>query len=425
MNKPVLTKNFGLGHPVSLKEYEASGGYEGLKKAVRELGPEGVVKAVSESGLRGRGGAGFPTGKKWGFLEKESPGPRYYVVNFDEMEPGTFKDRLIVERDPHMLIEGLIIACFALGIHNGYIFIRHEYLDAANELNRAITEAKEAGYLGEDILGSGFGMDITVHRSAGRYECGEETALLDALEGKRPNPRSKPPFPLVKGVWQRPTVVNNVETMVNVPHIITMGPSEWKSLAITEGMAGPKLYGVSGNVNKPGMFELGMGVTLRELIEGHAGGMRLDRTFKACLPGGASTQVLTSEHLDVPMDFTHLEEAGSRLGTGCVTVFDDRCCMVGAAVNLTMFFARESCGWCTPCRDGLQYVLYLLRKLEAGEASEEDVDIIAEQCKIIFSSSFCAFAPGAVWPVQSVLQHFGDEVQAHITQGQCPFKGES
>jgi len=423
--KPVLTKNFGLGHPVSLKEYEANGGYEGLKRAVRELGPDGVVKAVSDSGLRGRGGAGFPTGRKWGFLEKESPGPRYFVVNFDEMEPGTFKDRLMAERDPHMLIEGLVIACFALGIENGYIFIRHEYKDAANELGRAIAEAKEAGYIGKDILGSGFGMDITVHRSAGRYECGEETALLNALEGKRPNPRSKPPFPLVEGFWKRPTVVNNVETILNVPHIVTMGPEAWKSLAVTEGGAGVKLYGVSGNVHRPGMFELGMGVTLRELIEEHAGGMKLERKFKACLPGGASTQVLTPEHLDVTMDFEGVEKAGSRLGTGCVTVFDDRCCMVGAAVNLMEFFARESCGWCTPCRDGLQYVLHLLKKIESGDASREDVDILAEQCEIIYPISFCAFAPGAVGPIQSVLEHFREEVDAHISLGRCPVKGDS
>jgi NADH-quinone oxidoreductase subunit F len=259
-------------------------------------------------------------------------------------------------------------------------------------------------------------MDITVHRSAGRYECGEETALLNALEGKRPNPRSKPPFPLVEGFWKRPTVINNVETILNVPHIITMGPEAWKCLAVAKGGAGVKLYG---------MFELGIGVTLRELIEEHAGGMKLERKFKACLPGGASTPVMTAEHLDVPMDFGPVEAAGSRLGTGCVTVFDDKCCMVGAAVNLITFFARESCGWCTPCRDGLQYVLHLLKKIESGEASHGDVDTLAEQCEIIYPSSFCAFAPGAVGPVQSVLKHFRDEVDAHISLGRCPVKGGS
>src|SRR5512143_793017 len=244
--RPVLTKNFGLGHRASLKEYEASGGYRGLREVIARMKSPEVVKMVSESGLRGRGGAGFPTGRKWGFLERESPGPSYFVVNADEMEPGTFKDRLAMERDPHMLIEGLIIGGYATGIENGYIFIRREYSEAYDALERAIAEAKDAGYLGGNILGSGFSMDIRVHRSAGRYECGEETALLNALEGKRANPRSKPPFPLVKGLWQRPTVINNVETILNVPHIISLGPAAWKGIAVSDGGAGVKLYGVAG-----------------------------------------------------------------------------------------------------------------------------------------------------------------------------------
>jgi len=422
MTGPVLTKNFHLGHSASLAEYEASGGYAGLRKAVKELGPEGVIRAVTDSGLRGRGGAGFPTGKKWSFIEKETPGPRYFVVNADEMEPGTFKDRLMLEHDPHMLIEGLAIACIALGISHGYIFIRYEYSKAAAELLRAIEEAKQSGYLGNDVLGSGFPLEVQVHRSAGRYECGEETALLNALEGKRPNPRSKPPFPLVKGLWQRPTAINNVETIVNVPHIITMGAQEWKSLARARTGAGVKLYGVSGNVQRPGLYELPVGITLRELIFDHAGGMKPGLGFKACLPGGASTPLLTSGHLDVEMDYEPVGAAGSRLGTGCVTVLDDRCCTVAAMINLMTFFARESCGWCTPCRDGLPYVLDILERIEAGVAAHEELDILEASCSVIYPNTFCAFAPGAVGPVQSMMKLFREEVEEHLRLGHCPMK---
>jgi NADH-quinone oxidoreductase subunit F len=420
MFKPVLTKNFALGHPASLREYEASGGYEGLRKALKALSPDETTKAVTDSGLRGRGGAGFPTGKKWSFIERESPGPRYLVVNADEMEPGTFKDRLMMERDPHMLIEGMVICGYAAGLTHGHIFIRYEYKDAADALARAISEAAGAGYVGKGIMGSGFSMDISVHRSAGRYECGEETALLNALEGKRAKPRSKPPFPPVKGLWQRPTIINNAETIFNVPHILAMGPEAWKSLARSEGGAGVKLYGVSGRVARPGLYELPIGVPLRELLEEHAGGMRLDYKFKACLPGGASTPLLTREHLDVEMDYEAVAKAGSRLGTGCVTVFDDTCCIVRAMVNLMVFFARESCGWCTPCRDGLPSVLDMLRRIEEGSGTYEDLDILEENCEVIYPNTFCAFAPGAVGPVQSMMRLFRDEVEAHIKLGRCP-----
>jgi NADH-quinone oxidoreductase subunit F len=420
MFSPVLTKNFGLGHTASLKEYEASGGYRGLRDTLTRLKPYEAVKLISDSGLRGRGGAGFPTGKKWGFLERESIGPRYFVVNADEMEPGTFKDRIVMERDPHMLIEGLVIGGYATGIGTGYVFIRYEYSDAFNALGHALAEAREAGYLGKDIMGSGFSMDIHLHRSAGRYECGEETALLNALEGKRANPRSKPPFPLVKGLWQRPTVVNNAETILNIPHIITMGPEAWKALSISPVGAGPKLFGVSGRVKRPGLYELPLGVTLRELIETHAGGMQDGLTFKACLPGGASTPLLTPEHLDVEMDFDQVAKAGSRLGTGCVTVFDSSRCIVAAMINLMVFFARESCGWCTPCRDGLPFVLDILRRIEDGSATLEDIAVMEEQCEVIYPNTFCAFAPGAVGPVQSMMRLFRDEVVEHIELGKCP-----
>ena len=382
--------------------------------------PAEVEKTVSDSGLRGRGGAGFPTGRKWSFLEKKTPGPRYYIVNADEMEPGTFKDRFIMERDPHELIEGILIAGFTTGIENGYIFIRYEYSEAARALQKAIREARDAGYIGKNILGSGFSMEITPHRSAGRYECGEETALLNALEGKRANPRSKPPFPPVSGFWMRPTIVNNVETVSNVPHILSMGAEAWKSIARSQTGAGVKLYGASGKVNRPGLFELPIGTPLREIIDVHGGGMNGGGKFKACLPGGASAPLLTADHLDVEMDFDAVAKVGSRMGTGCVTVFDDTTCIVRVMVNLLTFFQRESCGWCTPCRDGLPFVLDILKRIEAGEAAPEDVDILIENCDVIYPNSFCAFAPGAIDPVKSMLRLFRDEVDEHIKQKKCP-----
>ncbi len=300
-----------------------------------------MIKTVIDSGLRGRGGAGFPTGKKWSLTDRKSAGQRYFLVNADEMEPGTFKDRFLMENDPHQLIEGLLISGYATEAGKGYIFIRYEYIEAARALVSAIEEARGAGYIGENILGSGFSMDITVHRSAGRYECGEETALMNALEGKRANPRSKPPYPASKGFWMKPTTINNVETVANIPHIINMGGSGWKSVAAYDGGAGTKLYGVSGRVKKPGLFELPTGTTLREIIETHAGGMRDGYSLKACLPGGASTPFLTPEHLDVRMDFDTVSKVGSRMGTGCVTVFDNTHCIVRAMINNMMFFVQR------------------------------------------------------------------------------------
>jgi NADH-quinone oxidoreductase subunit F len=419
MTQLLLTKNFHLGHPASLKEYEASGGYQGLRAALK-LSPDDVIKNVLDSGLRGRGGAGFPTGKKWSLTDRKSPGQRYFLVNADEMEPGTFKDRFLMENDPHQLIEGLLISGYATEAGKGYIFIRHEYAQAARALGNAIEEARGAGYIGENILGSGFSMDITLHRSAGRYECGEETALMNALEGKRANPRSKPPYPASKGFWMKPTTINNVETVANIPHIITMGGSGWKAVAAYDGGAGTKLYGVSGRVKKPGLVELPTGTTLGEIIETHAGGMRDGYSFKACLPGGASTPLLTPEHLDVRMDFDTVAKAGSRMGTGCVTVFDDTHCVVRAMINNLLFFTRESCGWCTPCRDGLPFVYNILQRIEAGVAEMDELAVLEENCDVIYPNSFCAFAPGAVDPVKSMMKLFRDEVEEHIKRGGCP-----
>ncbi len=419
MFQPLLTKNFHYGRPASLKEYEAAGGYEGLRAALK-MTPDDVIKAVIDSGLRGRGGAGFPTGRKWSLTDRKSPGQRYFIVNADEMEPGTFKDRFLMERDPHQVIEGLLISGYATDAGKGYIFIRYEYTEAARALETAVQEAKGAGFIGKNILGSGFSMEISVHRSAGRYECGEETALMNALEGKRANPRSKPPYPASKGFRMRPTTINNAETVADVPHIIKMGGSAWKTLAAYEGGAGTKLYGISGRVKNPGLFELPTGTPLKEIIETHGGGMQDGYSFKACLPGGASTPIITPNNLNVPMDFDTVSKIGSRMGTGCVTVFDDTCCIVRAMINNLLFFTRESCGWCTPCRDGLPFVYDILQRIEAGVAEMDELNVLDENCETIYSNSFCAFAPGAVDPVRSMLRLFKDEVEEHIKLKRCP-----
>ncbi len=343
-----LTRNIRPGaEPPDLVQYEKAGGYDALRTALR-MTPAEVLDAVTKSNLRGRGGAGFPTGKKWSFVPMgdDAPHPKYMVCNADEMEPGTFKDRLLLEGDPHQLIEAMIISAYAVQADVGYIFLRWAYQLAAQRLTRAIDAAYGKGYLGRDILGSGYGLEMHLHVSAGRYMCGEETGLLNALEGKRANPRAKPPYPQVSGLWGKPTIVNNVETLCNVPHIVARGADWFKSLSRGED-GGTKLYGVSGKVKKPGLWELPMGTPMREILEEHAGGMRDGCQFRGALPGGASTDFVTDEHLDVAMDFDSLQAAGSRLGTGTMIVLDDQTCPVGMLHNLEHFFAQESCGWCT------------------------------------------------------------------------------
>ncbi len=418
----LLFKNRHLGETVFIDGYRKSDGYEGLAKALKEMSPAEVRETVKASGLRGRGGAGFPTGVKWSFFPSDQPGEKYLVCNCDEMEPGTYKDRVFLETDPHQLVEGMIIAAYAMQIPVGYIFIRYAYARATAALERAIAEAKGAGLLGPNILGSGFAFELHLHGSAGRYICGEETALLNGLEGKRPNPRSKPPFPAVRGLFGKPTTVNNVETLASVPHIITGGADWFKELAATEEGAGTKLFGLSGHLEKTVCLELPIGVSLREVVEEHGGGVWKGRKFKACLPGGASTPYLRAEHLDTPLDFGPLEKLGSRLGTGGVTVFDETTCMVAATLNLTRFFARESCGWCTPCRDGLPYVCWLLEKIEAGQGSLDDIDNLRGQLHNINGRSFCALAMGAMGPVEGLLKLFEEELVDHIKQGKCPVR---
>jgi NADH-quinone oxidoreductase subunit F len=415
----VLFRHNRPGRCVTFAEYRQEGGFAALQTALAGMTPEQVQQRVIDSGLRGRGGAGFPTGKKWSFVPRDLPGPRWLICNCDEMEPGTFKDRVLLEANPYLLVEGMILACYALGVRHAFIFIRRGYETAAANLERAIAEAKGAGLLGDDILGSGFACHLDLHLSAGRYICGEETALMNALEGKRANPRAKPPFPAVKGLWGGPTVVNNVESLANIPWIITHGPERFKSLARIPEAAGMKLFCISGHVQRPGCFELPLGIPLREIIETHCGGMRQGSSFKACLPGGASTPYLTPDQLDTPMDFDSVARAGSRLGTGGVVVFDQTTCMVGATLNLVRFYARESCGWCTPCREGLPYVVHLLEEIEAGRGSLEMIEILRDHVKLL-NYAFCALAPGAMGPVEGLLRHFGDEVEEHIVRGRCP-----
>lgn len=424
MSEQPLFKYNRPGRSVTFEEYRDEGGYSALRRALKEMTPEQVQQETIDSGLRGRGGAGFPTGKKWSFVPRTLPGPRYLICNCDEMEPGTYKDRVLLEANPYLLIEGIALASYALGVNHAFVFVRRGYEQVANNLIRGIEESRIAGLLGENIIGSGFNLTIDVHQSAGRYICGEETALINALEGKRANPRVKPPFPAVKGLWGQPTVVNNVETLANIPAIITGGAAWWKSLAATPEAAGTKLFCVSGPVVKPECFELPLGITLGEIIDGPCGGMRPGSTFKACIPGGASTPYFTKEQWGVAMDFDPVAQAGSRLGTGGIIVFDQTSCMVAATLNLIRFYARESCGWCTPCREGLPYVQQILERIENGEGRPEDVDILRDHVRLL-NYAFCALAPGAMGPLDGLLRHFEDELTAHITGKCCPFSTQS
>lgn len=424
MERP-LTRNIVAGEePLSLRAYERAGGYQAALKALRDMTPQEVTEEVKAANLRGRGGAGFSTGMKWGFVPMgdEVPRPKYLIANADEMEPGTFKDRLLLEGDPHQLIEGMIVSAYAIQAEVAYIFLRWAYKLAAQRLLRALKEAYDAGYLGPDIFGSGYSLEMHLHVSAGRYICGEETALLNALEGKRPTPRAKPPFPQVSGLWGKPTIVNNVETLCNVPHIITHGAAWFKGLSRSDD-GGTKIYGASGKVKLPGAWELPMGTTIREILYDHAGGMRDGVQFRGLLPGGASTDFLVEEHLDVPMDYGSIQKAGSRLGTGTMIILDDHTCPVGMVLNLERFFAQESCGWCTPCRDGLPWTVRMLQALEAGQGQMADLELLAMHAKGLGpGNTFCALAPGAVEPLQSALAYFRDDFVRHIHDQRCPWR---
>jgi NADH-quinone oxidoreductase subunit F len=416
MDKP-LTKNILPYRAVAtLADYRKTGGYQGLCKAITKLQPKEVQQWVKDAGLRGRGGAGFGTGLKWSLVPEDTDvsQTRYLVVNADEMEPGTFKDRWLLEKDPHQLIEGIIIAAYAIQANIAYIFLRGEYHLASQRLSYALQEAHIQGYLGKHILNSDFSLDIHLHTSAGRYICGEESALLNALEGKRATPRAKPPFPLVSGLWGRPTVINNVETLCNVPHILHYGVEWYQGLA--RGVdQGTKLFGVSGRVKVPGLWELPMGTPIREIIEEHAGGMQDGYKLRGFLPGGASTDFLLPEHLDVAMGYETVAKAGSRMGTGTLIVLDDNTCPVQMVLNLEQFFAQESCGWCTPCRDGLPWTVTLLKNIIAGHGRMEDLDILAGLTRMLGpGNTFCALAPGAMEPLQSALKYFREDFERYI-----------
>lgn len=404
--------------PLDLKTYEALEGFAALRKAIKEMNPQAVQTLVKDANLRGRGGAGFPAGVKWSLVPmgENAPKDKYLICNADEMEPGTFKDRLLMEQLPHQLIESMILVGYALQVSKAYIFLRGEYVVAAERLNRAIAEVKAAGYLGTDILGSGWGMELHVHTGAGRYICGEETALINSLEGRRANPRAKPPFPQIAGLWGKPTVVNNVETLANVPAIVVRGADWFKGLSRGKSAdSGTKLYGVSGRAKRTGVWELPIGTTCRELLYEYAGGMQDGLELMCWLPGGASTDFLLPQHLDLAMDYDTIGKAGSRMGTGLIMVVDNKQNIVSVVRNLEQFFARESCGWCTPCRDGLPWSVKLLQDIEHGKGQAGDIEVLEEMTHFLGpGKTFCPHAPGAMEPLQSALKFFRGEFERGI-----------
>jgi NADH-quinone oxidoreductase subunit F len=414
----VLTKNIDVPNLLQIDVYESLGGYKNLAKALKEYTPDSIVDIVKKSGLRGRGGAGFPTGMKWGFVPKDSGKPIYLCVNADESEPGTFKDRLIIEKDPHQLIEGIVISAYALNCHRAFIYIRGEFAYGAGVLNKAIGEALNKGYLGKNILDSGFDLELSVHRGAGAYICGEETALLESIEGKRGHPRLKPPFPAVVGLYGAPTVINNVETLANVPHIIENG-AEWYASIGTERNTGTRLFGVSGHVKKRGVYELPMGTPLKELIYDHCGGVRDGRQLKAIVPGGSSVPVMTADQIDVALDFDSVAEAGSMLGSAGVIVMDDSTCMVKAARVLAKFYAEESCGQCSQCREGTEWLYRILSRIENGNGRVGELELMLDICANMKGKTICPLSDAAAMPIESYIQKFYDEFAAHIKEQRC------
>ncbi len=416
----IVTARWGVEGADTLDGYLKSGGYEGLKAALA-MSPEQVIEEVKASGLRGRGGAGFPTGVKWGFIPKNTGKPVYVVVNADEGEPGTFKDRELMERDPHQLLEGIAITSYAVGCRTAFIYLRGEFLEAGRQIGRAIEEAYRAGYLGKSVAGSDFALDVILHRGAGAYICGEETALLDSLEGRRGQPRLRPPFPAVAGLYASPTVVNNVETVATVPHILAKGGAWYAGLG-TEKSTGTRIFCLSGKVERPGSYEAPLGTPARVLIDELAGGVRGGNRVKAWTPGGSSTPFLTESHLDVPMDFESIAEAGSLAGTGAMIVLDETDCVVDATLRFTQFYAHESCGKCTPCREGTWWMVKVLTRMERGGGRTEDLDTMQDVGDNILFKSFCALGDGAVSPIHSSLKHFRQEYEDHVRAGGCPVR---
>ncbi|MCL5022051.1 MAG: NADH-quinone oxidoreductase subunit NuoF [Nitrospirae bacterium] len=411
----VLLKNADRPGPAGIDEYGEWGGYRSLHKAL-SMEPGQVLDEVKKSGLRGRGGAGFPTGMKWSFAVADPQTQKYLLCNADEGEPGTFKDRIIIEKNPHLLIEGMVISAYAVGAASGYIYLRGEYPKAKDILLRAIKEAYEKNYLGDSILGKGVVFHLHIHCGAGAYICGEETALIESLEGKRGQPRIKPPFPVNEGFSSKPTVVNNVETLANIPYILEIGGDEYAKIGSPE-CPGLKLFSVSGHVKRPGVYELPMGVTLREIIYTHCGGIRGDRKLKGVIPGGVSTPVLLPDTIDCPMDFFHLGKVGSMLGSGAVIVFDETVDMVKVCLRITKFFEHESCGKCTPCREGVSWLRAVLERMSNGSGRGGDKDLLTEVSNNIAGKTFCPLGENAAAAVQSFVNNFGDEFKEKIKSG--------
>lgn len=413
----IVSRNFLVPDAFKISVYEERGGYEGLKKAIKMKSSE-VVDLVKESGLKGRGGAGFGTGMKWGFIPKDTGKPTYLCVNADEGEPGTFKDREVLLRDPHLLVEGIVIAAYAINCKTAYVYMRGEFEKESSRLQHAIDEARSKHYVGKNILGSGHDLEIYIHMGAGAYICGEETALLESLEGKRGLPRLKPPFPAVEGLFRCPTIINNVETLANLPAIISHG-AKWFRKWGTEKTPGMRLFAVSGHVQKPGVYELPINISLMELITQHAGGLRPGRRLKAVIPGGASSSVLRADECEVTMDFESLAAKGTMAGSGAVIVMDDTTCMVKALRILSSFFAHESCGQCTPCREGSQWLSNIVTRLERGEGTRKDLDLLFDITDNMKGKTICVFSDAAAAPIESFVRKFREEFEQHLNDKGC------
>jgi NADH-quinone oxidoreductase subunit F len=417
---PVISKRWGIENSTKIDVFLQNGGYQALDKALKQMTPESIIDEMKKSNLRGRGGAGFPTGMKWSFVPKDSPKAKYVICNADESEPGTCKDRPLMEMDPHQLIEGMVIAGRAIGSHQGFIYIRGEYRYVLDIVQGAITEAYERGYLGKNILGSGFDYDLLIHTGAGAYECGEESALMESLEGKRGYPRIKPPFPAVVGLYGCPTIINNVETLSAVPAIILGGGEAYANLG-TPKNGGTRLLCVAGHVNKPGIYEIPLGMNMKEFIYGMAGGITGGKKLKAVIPGGSSCPLLTADEIDIPMDYDSVAKAGSMLGSGGMVVMDENTCMVDMARRIMHFYAHESCGWCIPCREGTTWLRKMLERLHAGYGREQDIDMLSELSKNILGRSFCPLGDAAAMPTISIVQKWRNEFEDHL-HGRCAYK---
>ncbi|MBI1750658.1 MAG: NADH-quinone oxidoreductase subunit NuoF [Acidobacteria bacterium] len=417
---PVISRRFGIPNSRKIDVYRKHEGYQALEKALNEMTPESIIEEVKKSNLRGRGGAGFPAGMKWSFVPKDSPKPKYIIANADESEPGTCKDRPLMEFDPHQLIEGMVIAGRSVNSYQGYIYVRGEYRYVLDIMDEAIREAYEHGFLGKNILGSGFNFDLCTHTGAGAYECGEESALMESLEGKRGYPRIRPPFPAVVGLYGCPTVINNVETLSSVPSVILKG-AEWYANLGPARNGGTRLFCISGHVNKPGIYELPMGFNLLRMINEVAGGVRGGKKLKAVVPGGSSTPALKAEECDIPMDFDSLAKAGSMLGSGGVVVLDEDTCMVDFARRIMKFYAHESCGWCIPCREGTSWIKKILDRFHAGGGRAEDIPLIDEAAKNMFGRTFCPLGDAAAMPTMAIVKKWRHEFEEHLN-GRCPYK---